>query len=95
MNNFGKNLLIWATISIMMVVLFNLLNQTQTQDQRIPYSDFLIRVESGGVDSVLIQGREINGVTGSGEKFTTFSPDDRQACGKIGREQCPYHGRAS
>ncbi|MDD4730789.1 MAG: ATP-dependent zinc metalloprotease FtsH [Desulfovibrio sp.] len=76
MNNFGKNLLIWATISVMMVVLFNLLNQTQVQDTRIPYSEFLTRVESGSVDSVLLQGQEVSGVSSQGEKFTTYAPDD-------------------
>jgi cell division protease FtsH len=76
LNNFGKNLLIWATISVMMVVLFNLLNQTQVQDTRIPYSEFLTRVESGSVDSVLLQGQEVSGVSSQGEKFTTYAPDD-------------------
>lgn len=60
----------------MMVVLFNLLNQSQVQETRIPYSEFLARVESGSVDSVLIQGQQISGVSGQGEKFSTYSPDD-------------------
>ncbi|WP_022661589.1 ATP-dependent zinc metalloprotease FtsH [Paucidesulfovibrio longus] len=83
MNNFGKNLLIWATISVMMVVLFNLMNQTQVKDTRIPYSEFLTKVEAGGVDSVLIQGREISGVTGQGEKFSTFTPEDPNLVEKL------------
>ncbi|MGE4506284.1 MAG: ATP-dependent zinc metalloprotease FtsH [Desulfovibrionaceae bacterium] len=74
MNNLGKNLMIWATIAIMMVVLFNLFNQTQRQEAT-PYSTFMESVRQGQVESVRIQGQQITG-TMNGQPFTTYAPDD-------------------
>ncbi len=75
MNNLGKNLMIWATIAIMMVVLFNLFNQAQ-RPQSQPYSVFMEGVQKGQVESVRIQGQQIIARTASGQQFTTFAPDD-------------------
>ncbi len=76
MNNISKNLMLWITISLVMVVLFNLFNQPQTQQQKVPYSDFLSQVNSGDVVEVTIQGQRVTGVTLDGRQFTTYAPDD-------------------
>ncbi|XPV77490.1 MAG: ATP-dependent zinc metalloprotease FtsH [Desulfovibrio sp.] len=76
MNGLSKNLLIWATISIVMVVLFNLFNQPPTNQKQLPYSEFLEMVDDGQVLSVKIQGQRISGVLAGNAKFSSFSPDD-------------------
>lgn len=82
MNNFGKNLMIWATIAIMMVVLFNLFNQAQRQEA-MPYSTFMEAVEGGQVESVRIQGQQISGKMNGGMPFVTYAPDDPSLVQKL------------
>jgi len=76
LNNFSKNLIIWATISLLMVVLFNLFNQPPAPQTQYSYSEFLSRVESGEIVSVKIQDSAINGVTSDNRRFQTFAPND-------------------
>ncbi len=71
-----KNLVIWAIIFILMVVLFNLFNQPPMPKHQPSYSEFLTMVDQGGVQEVKIQGRKISGVKASGERFQTYAPED-------------------
>ncbi len=63
MSNFSKNLMLWAVISLVMVVLFNLFNQPQGGQFKMSYSLFLNRVEQGQIASVKIQGKKLTGLT--------------------------------
>lgn len=83
MNSFAKNLMLWAAISLVMVVLFNLFNQPQSQSAKLSYSDFMQKVNSGDVISVKIQGRKITGVTNGGGKFLTYAPEDPSLVGSL------------
>ena len=76
LNSFAKNLMLWAAISLVMVVLFNLFNQPQSQSAKLSYSEFIQKVNAGDVVSVKIQGSKISGVTTGGGKFLTYSPED-------------------
>ena len=83
MNSFAKNLMLWAAISLVMVVLFNLFNQPQSQSAKLSYSDFMQKVNAGDVVSVKIQGRKITGVSNSGGKFLTYAPEDPNLVGSL------------
>ena len=76
MNNFTKNLLIWATICLVMVVLFQLFNQPPQPQVKLNYSQFLEHVEDGQVLSVKIQGSKITGLMVENKRFVTYAPDD-------------------
>ncbi len=76
MNSFYKNLFLWASISLIMVVLFNLFNQPQATRTTLTYSEFLTRVEQGQVSSVTISGQEIVGQLGDESRFVTYTPED-------------------
>ncbi len=76
MNSFAKNLLVWVTIMLVMIVLFNLFNQPQTSQLKLSYTDFLSRVDEGEVLQVKIQGQKISGVMVGDKRFATFNPDD-------------------
>ncbi|CAM2057246.1 ATP-dependent zinc metalloprotease FtsH [Desulfovibrionales bacterium] len=76
MNSFTKNIFLWATISLVMIVLFNLFNQPHTAQHKFSYSDFLERVRKGDVFEVRIQGRKILGKTVEGQMFLTYAPED-------------------
>jgi cell division protease FtsH len=71
-----KNLVIWAIIFVLMVVLFNLFNQPPMPQDQPSYSEFLSMVDSGGVSEVKIQGQRVTGVKSSGERFQVYTPDD-------------------
>ena len=76
LNSVTKNLLLWVTISLLMLVLFHLLNPQQHQQRKLRYSDFLEKVQTGQVTEVKIQGRTISGLMGERERFSTYAPDD-------------------
>ncbi len=76
MNNFSKNLLLWATISVVMVVLFNMFSQPPAQEQRLSYSELLTRVSNGEITEVKIQGQRIQGVLLNEQRFVSFNPND-------------------
>ncbi|TVQ98260.1 MAG: ATP-dependent zinc metalloprotease FtsH [Desulfovibrionales bacterium] len=76
MNNFSKNLLLWATISVVMVVLFNMFSQPPAQEQRLSYSELLTRIQNGEVTEVKIQGQRIQGVLLNEQRFVSFNPND-------------------
>jgi len=76
LNNFAKNLFIWITIALMMVVLFNLFNQAPQPQHKLSYSEFITKVNSGEILSVKIQGQKITGSMGADKRFATFAPED-------------------
>ncbi|MFA7166499.1 MAG: ATP-dependent zinc metalloprotease FtsH [Desulfoplanes sp.] len=78
MNSFSKNLVLWAAISLVMVVLFNLFNQPQAPKFKLTYTEFLTKVKNGEVMSVKIQGPKIAGRLISDQMFSTYTPDDPQ-----------------
>ncbi len=75
--------MLWAAISLVMVVLFNLFNQPQTPSSKLSYSDFMQKVNAGDVVSVKIQGHKITGVTTGGGKFLTYAPEDPSLVGSL------------
>ena len=76
MNNFGKNLILWATISLVLVALFNMFNQPPQDKNQLAYSQFMAKVQEDQVAAVEIKGNEITGKLVGGERFTTHAPDD-------------------
>lgn len=63
MNLFGKNIILWVFIGLLLIVLFNLFQGAGQQDKHegIPYSDFVSSVESGSISDVTIKGPNISG----------------------------------
>ncbi|WP_028575310.1 ATP-dependent zinc metalloprotease FtsH [Desulfonatronovibrio hydrogenovorans] len=76
MNNFSRNLLLWATISLVMIILFNLFNQPQVPQYKLTYTELLTKVNQGEVMAVKIQGQKVTGVLIDDRRFTSFIPDD-------------------
>ncbi len=76
MNAFSKNLLLWATISLVLILLFNMFNQPQEQQQKLTYTQLLDRIEQGEVMAVKIKGQEVTGVTLDDQRFVSYHPDD-------------------
>jgi cell division protease FtsH len=77
-------MMLWAAIALAMVMLFNMFNQPSgSSGKRMPYSEFLERVDKGGITEVLIQGHTISGRTLDGFVFQTYAPQDPGLVGKL------------
>jgi len=76
LNNFLKNLILWATISLVMVALFNMFNTPQAVQNQISYTQFRSLVADGQVQSVKIQGKKVTGTTRDNQRFSTYAPED-------------------
>lgn len=77
-NNFYKNLSLWFVIALLMLVMFNFFDAGQGVRQKISYSDFINKVTTDQVQTVLIKDRLITGTFQNGEQFETFAPDDNE-----------------
>lgn len=78
MNPFYKNLALWIVISLVMIALFNLFNKPQSAKDTLSYTDFLALVEKGEVQSVTLQGQDIQGLMVGGKRFKSFAPADAE-----------------
>jgi cell division protease FtsH len=76
LNNLAKNLLLWLVIAIVLMSVFNNFGSRQTAARTMEYSQFIGQIRQGQVEKVVIEGRNINGTTKGGDKFTTYSPGD-------------------
>ena len=76
MNDLMKNLILWIVIAIVLVSVFNNFGPKPTASRTLDYSEFVAAVKQGAVTKVEIAGRTIRGETSTGERFTTYSPND-------------------
>ncbi len=70
-----KNILLWVVIAVVLMSVFNSFGPKVTPSAQMSYSQFLQDAKQGRIAQVTIDGRIIQGRTGSGERFTTYSPE--------------------
>ncbi len=77
MKNISKNLILWIVIGLLLIVLFNLFQGTNTQrnTSKISFSDFMAATESGNVSEVNISGNNVTGFLNDGRAFNTYAPN--------------------
>ena len=83
MNPFFKNLALWLVIGLIMVLVFNIFNQSQSQEKELIFSDFMAKVTKGEVAEVIVKGADIKGKLTSGEIFRTYAPDDKEMISEL------------
>ncbi|MCT4536213.1 ATP-dependent zinc metalloprotease FtsH [Halodesulfovibrio sp.] len=76
MNQFSRNLILWAVISLLMVVLFNMFSQPQNSQTKVSYTKFLELVDKGEIAEVSIQGQKLLAKEHGGTVVNTYAPDD-------------------
>jgi cell division protease FtsH len=86
LNSFYKNLLFWAIIIVIMVLLFNFFSRPRPTTVERNYSDFISSVENNQVLEVETKGRSITWKDIHGKKFKTYAPEDPEMI-KILREK--------
>ncbi|MDO6460809.1 ATP-dependent zinc metalloprotease FtsH [Granulosicoccaceae sp. 1_MG-2023] len=85
MNDLIKNVLLWVVIAVILMTVFNSLGTTRQIGSTLSYSDFMSQVYAGGVERVVMDGREISGRLKTGQAFATYSPetDNRSLVGEL------------
>ena len=76
MNDMAKNLILWVIIAIVLMSVFNNFGPPAPRSETITYSKFISDVRNGQVQSVQIDGRNVSGELGNGDKFSTYAPND-------------------
>jgi len=71
-----KNLIFWAIIVILMVLLFQLFSKPRQTAVEKNYSDFISTVENNRVQEAEIRGRNIIWRDKEGKRFKTYAPED-------------------
>ncbi|MCB1857774.1 MAG: ATP-dependent metallopeptidase FtsH/Yme1/Tma family protein, partial [Gammaproteobacteria bacterium] len=72
----AKNLILWVIIAIVLMSVFNNFTAQKARPNQLAYSEFIDQVKAGSVQSVTINGREIDGILTSGSAFSTYAPED-------------------
>jgi cell division protease FtsH len=77
MKNFSKNIILWVVIGMLLIVLFNLFQNSSStnQSKEISFSDFLISADNGNISEVKIVGNNVSGFFDDGRSFSTYSPN--------------------
>jgi len=70
-----KNILLWVVIAVVLMSVFNSFGPKVAPSAQMSYSQFLQEAKEGRIAQVMIDGRAIQGRTGGGERFTTYSPE--------------------
>jgi len=71
-----KNLIFWAIIAIIMILLFQLFSKPRQTASEKNYSEFISTVENNRVQEVEIRGKNIMWRDKEGKQFKTYAPED-------------------
>jgi cell division protease FtsH len=72
-----KNIILWAVIAVVLVTVFNNVGSRKAADANsLTYSQFISALNEGQVKQVTLQGQTVHGLLATGEKFSTFTPED-------------------
>ena len=76
MNPLQKNIAIWLTIVLIVILLFNLFSQPRGVRQKVLFSEFKTALDRGEVKEASIQGNNIYGRFTSDREFKTYAIAD-------------------
>ncbi|TAL28227.1 MAG: ATP-dependent metallopeptidase FtsH/Yme1/Tma family protein [Alphaproteobacteria bacterium] len=86
-NQFGKNLIVWLVVGLLLVGVFNMFGRAQTNSTagitEISYSEFMERVNTGDVTSVQIKHDVVTGDQKNGTKFAVIIPPNTDLVKRI------------
>jgi len=76
LNSLYRNLVFWAIIIVIMILLFNIFSKPRQTVVDKNYSDFISAVENNQVLEVETQGRNISWKDVEGKHYKTYAPED-------------------
>ncbi len=76
MNSRVKNLLFWVVVGLFMILLFNLFSvPTHAPEEEVIFSDFMMKLDKGDFEKVIIKGNHISGVLRDKTRIRTYSAE--------------------
>ncbi|MBW7569805.1 MAG: ATP-dependent zinc metalloprotease FtsH [Succinivibrio sp.] len=69
-----KNLILWLVIAVILMTLFESFTSSESTGRMQDYTSFVREVQSDHIQEVVFDGKVINGMKKSGEKFITVMP---------------------
>jgi len=75
-NDMLKNVILWVVVAVVLMSMFNNFGGRKSQESNMPYSQFIQSVRDGQVKQVIIDGAQIRGMVGTGERFSTTAPQN-------------------
>lgn len=88
-NNFGRNLLFWLAIALLLVFLFQVFQggaqqQAMSSGNKLSYSEFMQEAQGGRISNVTIKGQEVYGTfAASGEPFKVMVPPNENVVDRL------------
>ena len=79
MKYFYKNLSIWLIIGLVALFLFNILKRPPDNYHKVPYNEFIEKVDSGLLSQVVVKEDTITWETADGTKYKTLVPPNNEA----------------
>jgi cell division protease FtsH len=76
LNSLYKNLVFWAIIIVVMILLFNFFNRPRQSARDVSYSEFMTHVMNSEVKKVEARGRNISWWDANGVNYKTYAPED-------------------
>lgn len=69
-------ILFWMVSGLAMILLLNLWNMpTHASEEQVIFSDFMAKLDKGGIEKVIIKGHQITGVLKDNSRLRTYSAD--------------------
>ncbi len=88
MNTFGRNLVFWVAIILVLAFLFNIFQGAQkdiAKKEELAYSDFMQEARTGNISDIIIKGQELTGhYANSGNAFRTTVPQNENVVERLG-----------
>ncbi len=82
MNNFPK-ILLWVIVALILMMLFNSLEEQKNSTPIVEYSKFIQEVKSGQIREVTIKDIVVKGFYKNGGQFITYNPNDNGLIGDL------------
>ena len=77
MNSSSRYIALWLVLTFLGLLIFGtLIRREDRREPEIAFTDFMDALERGNVQTVTIEGNNIQGKYKTGEVFRTFAPDD-------------------
>jgi cell division protease FtsH len=94
LSQFYKNLALWLVISLMMILVFSLINKPRSSQEKTNYTEFINALDAGRIASVTLQGSEVVGKYTDGKEFRTYKPEDPLLTQKLLEKKVPITAKA-
>jgi cell division protease FtsH len=77
MFNLGRNFLYWLAFLLVLVFIYDLFGNNSANEgyTKLPFSEFLNKIDDSSVRDVVIRGSNIEGHLNDGQKFSTYMPN--------------------